>query len=419
MLFRHVVFGLVAAAFAAASSVTRNPLRTLGDVRNPSIHTSTRHITAFSRFELSFDAVSRRIKLTLEPNHDILASGPSINYLGDDGSVVRTEPIDRLSVKVFKGDAWWLNLDGTWSRVGWARILVHEDGETPMFEGTFTIHHDHHHIQLASNYRTTKHQLDPHPQKDDEHMVVFRDSDIQADNAVHLDLKRSVDRDHDVCQSDLLDFNMDPAHPVYAGTGKDAWGMPLSNVFGKRQLDTSTGSGNTGGVNLVTTIGLTQGCPNTRKIALVGVAYDCSYANSFNSTETVKKNVIAQMNSASNLYEQTFNITLGLANLTANDAQCPATAPSSAPWNVPCSGNVDIQDRLNLFSAWRSQKIDNNSHWTLLTNCNTGSVVGLAWLGQACVTGENSETRNATGGQQVVSGANVVARTSTEWQVIA
>lgn len=157
-----------------------------------------------------------------------------------------------------------------------------------------------------------------------------------------------------------------------------------------------------------------------RKVALVGVATDCTYTATFDSDTATRQNVINQMNSASNLYEKTFNISLGLANLVISPKDCPGSAPAATPWNVNCQSNTDIQARLNLFSAWRGTKSDNYSHWTLLTNCNTGSAVGLAWLGQACVV--NADSRNSTsstGGVQTVSGANVVARTSTEWQVIA
>lgn len=419
---------LAASWTAVASSVSRNPLNKIGEITEPKILTPNHRVTAFSHFDLSFTAYHRRIKLSLEPNHDILAHPVHVNYLDADGNVVKTEPINRLDHKVFKGEAWWQNLDGSWSRVGWARITVHKDGDDPLFEGAFTVQRDHHHIQLASNYRVTKHRLDPWKEKEGEHMIIFRDSDISAHDPMKTELKaRDLHNLGDglTCHADKLDFNMDPNHPVYLGMGnvKDidssSWGgMSFGHLFGKRQLDSSTGAGNTGATNLTSTIGSTNGCPSMRKVALVGVAYDCSYSATFNSTQSANQNVITQMNTASNLYENTFNITLGLANLTANDANCPASAPASAPWNVPCSDNTDISDRLNLFSAWRSTKQDNNSHWTLLTNCNTGSEVGLAWLGQACQIGVTN--RNATGGTtQSVAGANVVARTSTEWQVIA
>ena len=98
---------LVVAYTAIASSVARNPLNTLGHVSSPSIDTQSHRITAFSHFDLSFTAYHGRIKLTLEPNHDILSHAPEVRYLDADGNVVRTEPIDRLAHKVFKGEAWW------------------------------------------------------------------------------------------------------------------------------------------------------------------------------------------------------------------------------------------------------------------------------------------------------------------------
>jgi hypothetical protein len=118
------------------------------------------------------------------------------------------------------------------------------------------------------------------------------------------------------------------------------------------------------------------------------------------------------VNTASAVYERTFNITIGLRNLTISDAQCPSTAPAATPWNLGCSG-VEIDQRLDLFSTWRGSIGDNNAYWTLLSTCNTGSAVGLAWLGQLCVS---SVVRT---GSQSVSGANVVVRTPSEWQVFA
>ena len=277
--------------------------------------------------------------------------------------------------------------------------------------------HDHHHVQLRTSYMQTKHELDPHLEhSDDEYMVVFRDSDIMQ--APNLELRRSLgDR---TCSSDRLAFNSNPNHALRSipvmKRSQGFWGsMPIASMLGKRQIDTNgiPSGGNSGGVNLSTTIGITQGCPSTRKVALVGIATDCSYIGSFNSTETAQANVIAQISSASQLYEKTFNITLGLQNITVNPAECPGTPPASAPWNIACGGNSSITDRLNSFSEWRGQRQDQNAYWSLLTNCPTGAEVGLAWLGQACVTDVTS------GNGETVSGANIVARTSTEWQVFA
>ena len=317
---------------------------------------------------------------------------------------------------MYKGSSWLQEKDGKWSNVGWARITVRRDGVVPLFEGAFSISHNAHHVQLRSNYMETKHAFDPHAEhSDDEYMVIFRDSDFGRD---HLDLrKRDASRS---CTSDDLNFNVNPQHPIRTKMLKrdmGSWGtISLSSLFSKRQIDSNgfpNSGGNSGGVNLRDSIGSTVGCPSTRKVALIGVATDCSYTGSFNSSDTARLNIINSINSASDVYERTFNITLGLQNLTISDANCPGSPPSTAPWNIPCGGNTTITDRLNLFSAWRGQRQDNNAYWTLLTRCSTGAEVGLAWLGQLCVNTAQTSQGETT------SGANVVARTSTEWQVIA
>ena len=390
-------------------------------VEDPVIHTPSHRVHALSHFDLTFNLhqSQQQVKLSLEPNHDILAQDASVDYLDSSGNVIRTEPIDRSKHRVYKGSAWIEQYGGNWVNVGWARIVVRRDGINPLFEGAFTILHDNHHIQFRSNYLQTKHALDPHAESgDDEYMVIFRDSDIGE--VSHAELKRSEFNDESSCSAQALSFNSDLSHPIFANTLKrdvGFWGsMPVSSVFGKRQIDTTgiPGSGgNSAGVNLRSSIGNTEGCPTTRKVALIGVVTDCSYTATFNSSDAAGLNVITQINSASDLYERTFNITLGLQNLTVTEAVCPGTAPPATPWNIGCGGNTTITDRLNLFSRWRGDRKDTNAYWTLLTNCATGAEVGLAWLGQACV---NDVTE---GGGESVSGANIVAKTSTEWQVIA
>ena len=300
--------------------------------------------------------------------------------------------------------------------MGWARIVIRRDGVNPLFEGAFTVMGDHHNIQLRSNYMATKHEMDPEVEySDDEYMLIFRDSDISRGSSLsHTDLKKRGSSDSS-CASHKLRFNSDPRQTVLK-RDVGSWGAaPINSFFGKRQIDTNgiPSGGNSGSVNLKDSIGKTAGCPSSRKVALIGVATDCSYTGSFNSSETAHANVITQINSASNVYEKTFNISLGLQNLTVSDASCPGTTSAATPWNTGCGGNQTITDRLNTFSTWRGNRNDSNAYWTLLTNCNTGAEVGLAWLGQLC----NSQTDSNAG--EDVSGANVVAKTSTEWQVIA
>lgn len=404
------------ATIAAASSHAREPLRSISLAKHADILTQNHRVTAVSTFDVAFDVAGQRIRLNLEPNHDLFVEGARISYLNPDGSVAKEESIDRLQHKVYKGSA-WIKRGSRWDSVGWARINIQRDGLEPLFEGHFTVNHDHHHIKLSSHYKATRLAEDPDVDlRDDEYMVVFRDSDMGLSHERSELRKRAAGAG---CASDELRFNMQEDHPVYAGMrarDADIGFTPISSLFGKRQSDTLTG-GNSAGVNLVSSIGSTAGCPSTRKVALVGVATDCNYVTSFNKDKNqTQTNVISQMNQASELFESSFNISLGLANLVVTEADCPTTQQTTTPWNQACSSSISIQDRLNQFSKWRGQQTDTYSHWTLLSTCNTGSAVGLAWLGQACTTGSQSNTGSTA---ESVAGANVVIRTATEWQVIA
>ncbi|KAI9892072.1 MAG: hypothetical protein M1814_001778 [Vezdaea aestivalis] len=410
----------------SAHSQARNPLNYLSLIENPHIRTPARKCHALSTFDLTFSLHRKyqRIKLTLEPNHDIFPEDAFVTYLNADGSVKKAEAMNRLDHRVYKGLAWTEDEQGRWTHVGSSRIYIQRDGEEPLFEGSFNIMKDNHHVQLKSSYMRTKHEMDPALEDtSDDYMIVFRDSDIEDPTDSHMDLKRFVGSAPG-CSSDKLDFNIQSSHPIFASTVKrdqGAWGaMTGMSLFGKRQIDTTgvPGGGNSAGVNLRSTIGQTNGCPDTRKVALVGIATDCTYTASFNSTESARQNIITQLNSASSIYERTFNISLGLRNLTLSEATCPGAPPASNPYNQACSDTITIQDRLNTFSQWRGQRQDGNAYWTLLTTCNTGSAVGLAWLGQACVQTVINTSGNRAGSGSV-SGANVVAKTSLEWQIMA
>lgn len=338
-----------------------------------------------------------------------------MRILGSDGSVRRVEAIVRSEHRIFKGTAFvQLNGDSEWTNAGWARISMHQDGSKPIFEGAFTIDGVHHHVQTDANFRATMRPGDPELEKEAaEYMVVWRDNDVIEHT--HDELKRDLGEGPG-CTAHELAFNKDERNLVYrsAEAEMSTWSMNPMQLFG-RQMD-GTAGGNGAGVNLANSIGSTTGCPTTRKVALVGIATDCTYTAQFSSVAAARQNIILQVSAASQLYESSFNISLGIQNLTISEASCPGTPPATAPWNRPCTPDVDITARLNLFSKWRGQWQDNNAYWTLLTTCNTGSAVGLAWLGQVCVKG--SSAANANGGDSI-AGANVVVRTSAEWLVFA
>lgn len=393
-------------------------------VDNPVIHTPSHRVHPLSSFDVSFGLHQdkQRIKLILEPNHDILADDAQVSFLDRDGNVARTEPIHRQNHRVFKGKAAVELADGKWERVGWARLRVRQDGANPLFEGTFSILNDYHHIMLRSKYMRTKDELDPElAPTDEEYMVVFRDSDIGDPNA-----KRSLSVGHS-CETDELEYNRDPNHPIYNMPRDEPdtsyWGsMSLDSLFGglgKRQ--DSGGGGRSGNVNLASTIGNPAGCPNMKKVALVGVAADCAYTGKLGDKEAAWDNIISVVNDASEIFESTFNIALGLRNLTIQEESCPDNPPASYPWNIGCGSNAPgLGGRLNLFSGWRAEQADDNAFWTLMTGCATDSKVGVAWMGALCINDVVAgvyDRQNAS--SSVTSGASVVYKTRTEWQVFA
>ncbi|RMJ17668.1 hypothetical protein CDV36_002671 [Fusarium kuroshium] len=163
----------------------------------------------------------------------------------------------------------------------------------------------------------------------------------------------------------------------------------------------------------------TEGCPNERKVAMLGIAADCSYTAEFDSLADVQSNILNQINTVSQLYEDTFNIALRVMNVTISDRHCPVGAPQSAPWNLGCTAKENVADRLSLFSKWRARfnnDIDDirPAVWTLLTACNSESTVGMSWEGQVCELGYD---RNEDG--RTVAATNIVVRTQYEWKVLA
>ncbi|KAK2736599.1 hypothetical protein FQN57_000716 [Myotisia sp. PD_48] len=408
----------------ANSYARRDPINSISLVAQPVIHTPSHRVRTTSHFDLTFGLHQKRqrIKLTLEPNHDILSHAAQIKLLDGDGNIRRTERIKRDEHKVFKGWS-WVQLDsGAWDRVGWTRITIREDGAHPLFEGTFSVMHDHHQIMLKSNYMRTKQQHDPHLEDtDSEYMVIFRDSDIGRQT--YENKKRSV-LSSNYCGAGSLPFNVERsqfAPPLQQNITTNLWNsVSLDSIFGlnKRQSDNRASSDST------SNFANTAGCPTTRKVALIGVTADCSYTASFTSEDDVRRSIIDFVNSASQVFESTFNISLSLGDIDIFPRDCPSSAPSSARFNIGCGERVgenplSLFARLNFFSAWRGKKEDKFAFWTLVTTCASGPEVGLAWLDQLC----NNEVRgyqnpvNET--QQAVSGTNAVVRTQSNWQVFA
>lgn len=416
-------FRLSLAHHSAAHSTKRNPVSTVSLVDDPIIKAPGHRVHAGSKFDITFtlDDGQTPIRLALEPNHNILHEDFTVTYVDNKGNTRESEPVPRDSHRVYKGRAFVRKDDrADWVHAGWARATVHKDGAKPIFEGAFRIHGNTHHIQTGAHYRRLKHEEDPTvdvPDNGEEIMVAYRDSDIRSSSAFD-ELKRDTVSARK-CDSDSLGFNSryDEEMRAIRERERSLATLQAKSLFGRQTLEGDMGDD--AGANYIPSIGSTDGCPTTRKVALVGIATDCNYWSEFDQDrEELRKNVIDLVNKASAVYEDTFSISLGIKNLTVTEQTCGQEASDYAPWNLACSDRVDLNDRLNLFSSWRGQHSDSNAYWTLLTTCQTESAVGLAWRGQLCREGA-SEANDESGNNETVAAANVVVRTSAEWQIFA
>ncbi|KAL4922059.1 Metallo-peptidase family M12-domain-containing protein [Aspergillus aurantiobrunneus] len=353
-LIVSLVWVFLATPVAAYSVRSISPYNTT-TLQNVAINTPSQKVRPSAQFNLSFtlDGEERPVKLVLIPNHDLIIQEPHIQYIGGNGAR-RTEIMRRNSHKVFRGAVFVESAPSHWERVGWTRINMIQDGADPLFGGAFSISGLQYDVKVESHWSEQEGTMKPQ-------MVVYRG--YQDD--------------------------------VFTSTPQPAWSGPVE--MWKRQfvLDSD---------DFVDNIGSTDGCPSERQIALVGIATDCTYTADFDSSEDLVQALVTMVNTASEVFESSFNVALSFHNLTIEEDECPRTATSEEPWNVGC-GAGGLNFRLQAFSEWRAAlRNDDNAYWTLMTGCPTGSEVGVSWVGELC----NDET-----------GANVVASAVNQWQVFA
>ena len=240
------------------------------------------------------------------------------------------------------------------TKVGWARLELSQNLSNPVFSGKFTIKQDQYAVELKVVNGST--------------------------------------------------FMVSTKHEPQHGLDNRCTTSPKHHSHKRQTLNPWNGN------DLISNIGSTNGCPNTRRIAYIGIMTDCSFTSGFDSPDSAHRYIVNMVNTASVVFESSFNVSLGIQNLTISDAECPSGSSGSIAWNVPCSQG-DLNSRLDTFSQWRSSIYDSNAYWTLLTGCSVATgEIGVSWVGALC---------NSGSGRGNGASANVVARTQTEWQVFA
>ena len=109
-----------------------------------------------------------------------------------------------------------------------------------------------------------------------------------------------------------------------------------------------------------------------------GVAADCSYVTDKGGISQALSAILSNWNSASQVFESTFNVRLGVVKVKIQQTCTPLD--KEIPWNTDCSlASYTISNRLSDFSAWRgSQSGDGMGLWHLMTKCSTQPSVGTS-----------------------------------------
>ena len=329
---------------------------------------------------------------------------------------------------------------------GWARIVLSpdEDSNALLAEGVFQLDGEMHHLKSLDSWKKSRPGSNvvvaAGPLESGSKLVLLRDRDLDHGTSSPLAVTRhSSDSD----QPHKLDYSHDSlssrseAKPWIYPRARRMAGVEYSRPFGwlhsrlgsanetdhylrKRQGGGDIAGGSNISSNFINSIGSHVGCPQNSKVLYMGLAADCTYVSTYGTPARARTQLLTNINSVSAVYQQTFNVSLGVIEINVPEGACPTSANSSLPWNVGCPqggpSGLDLNDRLSAFSTWRGAKggSDGAGIWHLMTNCSTEDEVGVAWPGTLCrVTATIGSDGSAS------SGTAVTAVNPREWQVMA
>ncbi|KAJ1789624.1 hypothetical protein LPJ59_005310, partial [Coemansia sp. RSA 2399] len=387
-------------------------------------------------FHLAVRAFNTTYALLVEPNHDLVHPEAMMTQHGGGGRGRRgAQPLHTADIGIYRGhvlrvgdvrprDAsvglrkWELAARSQYSfddRGSWVRLAVFRDHMgRAVLDGLFSVGGETFYVKPVASYMRSKQLADPmltNPGARPHSLrlaasIVYRQSDLVEEHAQSHSERHS---ERQSCGMTRLPGNTpDMPHRIDPGDPLNTHRM-ASAEFGKRLFAKRTDFDNNQSA-------LGAGCMAKRTVVYMGAAADCTYVTHYQSQDSARQQILSNWNQASSVYERQLNVALGLISLEIEDLTCPAAVNTSKAWNRGCSEAYKIDSRLSDFSAWRgSRGNDGCGLWHLMTNCPTGTEVGLAWLGTICSTG--SSTHTAQGG--VSSGTGVSAVSRDEWKVVA
>ncbi|KAF7728028.1 hypothetical protein EC973_006793 [Apophysomyces ossiformis] len=347
---------------------------------------------------------NQSLYLHLVPNHELFHPNAVVNQDGVE------EPLRHEEYRVYRGYV----VDPAYSDERWIadqagllrdEFVAEHQLDYPVFEGSFRLRQDMYHIQSKTNYRLSKRSDDADlTEESDVHMVVYRESDT-----IELPLSPRDAPLTPSCGFDDLMLNSFPSKP--------APGLDRAHPRNFGILSQSSQLGQFG--SALSKRAPPAGCPTTKRINYMGAAADCTYTKYYTPATNARMQIIKDWNLASAVYDRSFNILLGLINITIKAETCPSVPDPNEPWNQACSNSYTISNRLSDFSRWRgTMPNDGAGLWHLMTSCASGVEVGVAWPSTLCTTKAKSQPAR-TGGTEYVSGAGVSSIIRDEWKVVA
>ncbi|KAG0054940.1 hypothetical protein BGZ83_010065 [Gryganskiella cystojenkinii] len=461
-------------ALGARTIPSPSPARPLGKLgkRHPPEDAMSSLVHMEDTIRIQFHAFNTTFHLHLEPNLDLIHPEADLGLHSDGRRVEREE------IKAFKGvvvenehhsNRKWdrasrtsraekrsiehmLYEDGV---LGWARMMVEHDPEHDdalILRGAFMVDGDTFHINTGTSYHIQKRSDDAIPRTSSSspstgtELIIYRDSDLYRPNVAstrkralaHNNQQQDEQESSSSCGTDMLltrsngngqsasrafQTEDDYYHPPNLTTTirETNGGLDLSSSWtdllqnGRSSIQKRGIALKVAGPNPVP-----AGCPANRLVNYMGVAADCTYVRAYKSATEARKQIFADFNTASGIYESTFNVALGVISLNIVPDGCPTTPDKKLAWNRDCSPSYAIDQRLSDFSYWRGQDGRTNDGaglWHLMTKCNSGPVVGIAWTKALCQMKALSQTTQ--GQNQYTAGTGVSSITPNEWMVVA
>ncbi|KAF9582117.1 hypothetical protein BGW38_000618 [Lunasporangiospora selenospora] len=261
-------------------------------------------------------------------------------------------------------------------------VVQDDSSDLLLLQGAFEVNGEMYHITTRQHYHAQKRDLDHMPSTDDPSqpdLIIYRDSDLNTPT--------SPPSPDDISPAQTVCGTQSQANTQSKRSYSDS--NPLSSAstahLARRQLiSNSTSSPNS----------IPPGCPTSRKVNYMGIAADCTYVRNYGGKANARRQILSDMNTASQIYESTFNVVLSIQTMTIMSMNCPSTPVNGTEWNQACSPLYDIGERLSDFSRWRGRTYNKDG---------------------AALCQMNAQAQ----GNQYSSGTGVSSVSTNEWLVVA